>query len=122
MIIIEIIYAFACVAFAGLNARWIQQAKRIKHFWNGLLHIAVAAGAALFLKAWEPAVIILCNSRIIFDLWLNIFRDDVPWDYVPSKPKSIVDQVEKFLFNKDFITPRILYALISVVCHAIYFK
>lgn len=122
MIWIEIIYGFACIVLAAINARLIQKGIRIKHFWNGLLHLAVAGAAALMQWSLWPVLIILLNTRILFNYWLNVFRADVPWNYVPSKPKSIVDQVELKIFKRDFVLPMIIYLLIDIIIHVVYYK
>lgn len=119
MIIYELIYGLFCIFFAGINNEWIQEGKRIKHGWNGLLHIAVAS-AGWIIWGWPVAVIILCNTRVIFDISLNLFRE-LPIDYVSPKPVSIVDRVEKWVFKGNGLLPKLVYLFVSAVCHVIYF-
>lgn len=122
MIWIEIAYAFAVIALAGYNARLIYKGKRIKHFWNGLLHLTVAVAASGLQWSLWLLLIILLNTRLLFNYWLNIFRDGIRWNYVPAKPKSIVDQVEKFIFGRSFLMPLAAYLLADIIIHVIYYK
>jgi len=57
---------------------------------------------------------------VIFDVTLNLLRG-LPVDYVPAKPASIIDQVEKKLFNKNGLIPKIIYLGISVAANIYYF-
>lgn len=80
---------------------------------NGLLHIA-AAVAGWYYFNWQIGVAILFVARIFFDVSLNLFRGKAI-GYIPIKPKSIVDKVEKKLFKQDGITPKIVYIII-IIC------
>jgi hypothetical protein len=117
MTYIEIIYGLWCVLFAYINAQWIKDGKRIQHGWNGALHLLIA-GIAFVLFGWAAGLILLLNTRVIFDTTLNYFRG-LPLGYVSLKPKSIIDKLEKFVFGTDGITPKIIYVVISVVLHII---
>lgn len=119
MILYEIIYGLFCIFFAGINNEWIQDGKKIKHGLNGLLH-ASAAGIGWIFWGWPVAVIILCNTRVVFDISLNLFRG-LPVDYVPAKPLSIVDKIEKWMFKGNGLLPKLVYLFVSAVCHVIYF-
>ncbi len=108
-----LLYGLFCIWFAWLNAKWIKAEKRIYHGWNGLLHLA-AAGLIFYFFGWKYGVATLFVTRLIFDTSLNLFRD-LPIDYVPVAPKSIVDKVEKFIFKSNGLLPKILYLLIIVI-------
>jgi hypothetical protein len=119
MLLYQILYAVICVAFAYLNKRWIDQDKKILHGLNGLLHI-VAAVVAWWLFDWMVFVIILCEARIVFDISLNKFRG-LEFDYVPIKPKSIVDKLERKIFDEDGVSPKIVYAFFALGLNLIHF-
>lgn len=119
MIYAELGYIVFCIAFAYLNSVWIKKGKRIKHFWNGMLHLAVATTFG-FIWSWWGFVAVLCNSRLSFDIALNLFRG-LPLDYVTPTPKSIVDQIEQFFFKKNGILPKIIYIIWSVVANLMYY-
>ena len=119
MIIFELSYLVFCIFFAGLNNEWIQEGKKIKHGINGLIHlIAAAIGWAFW--GWPVSVIILCNTRVLFDTCLNLFRG-LPVDYVSPKPAAIMDKIEKKIFGNNGILPKIIYLVISAIMHVIYF-
>lgn len=108
-----IVYALFCIAFAWLNAVLIKANKRIYHGLNGLLHIAAAVVGWHF-WGWVIGISILFVARLVFDTSLNLFRG-LPIEYVPRSPKSIVDKIEKTVFNSDGIMPKLVYFAIIVL-------
>ncbi|HRP30428.1 MAG TPA: hypothetical protein PKV73_00985 [Agriterribacter sp.] len=119
MLIYQILYAAFCIWFAYQNKKWIAKDKKILHGWNGLIHIA-AALVAWWLFNWCMFIIILCEARIVFDVSLNKFRG-LEFDYVPIKPKSIVDRMERKIFGEDGVSPKIVYAFFALGFNVIYF-
>lgn len=120
MIIYQLLSAVFYVFFASLNAQWIADGLRVKHAINGLAFITIAVIAAL---VFHPICffIILLNTRVVFDTALNLFRG-VGLDYVSPDPKSIVDKIEKKLFQNSGLIPKILYLFLSIVLNHLYFK
>lgn len=108
-----LLYGGFCVWFAKVNYVWIYEQKKVKHFWNGLVHLTASAIAYYFF-GWRAAMAILLIARLVFDVALNLFRG-MGIDYVSPKPKSIVDKIEKKLFKQDSITPKIIY-LAALLC------
>lgn len=84
-----------------------------------MLHLTVA-GVVGIIFSWWGAMAILCNSRLSFDMALNLFRG-LPVDYTSPSPKSIVDQVEQFLFKKNGILPKIIYLVGTISANLIYY-
>ena len=119
MIAYELLYIAFCLILANINAHLIKDGKKIYHWANGLLHLTSAFIFSL-LYWWPGAIIILCNSRLFFDLLLNIFRG-LPIDYVPVKPKSWIDKAEKWIFGKNGILPKVIYLIVSISLNAYYF-
>ena len=119
MILYQILYAGICILFAWFNKEWIAKDKRIKHGWNGLLHL-LFAGVGFWLFDWTAIFIILCNGRVVFDMALNRFRG-LEFDYVTKSPKSIIDKIERKIFGDDGASPKIVYAFISIGLNVIYF-
>ena len=109
---ITLLYIIPCIFLAWLNAKWIYEGKKIKHFWNGLIHVTVAG--VFILYHWWHFFTILLIARLYFDIALNFFRG-LPLDYVSPAPKSIVDKLEKKIFKNDGITPKILYLALIVI-------
>ncbi len=108
-----IAYALFCVAFAWLNSFLIKKGKRIYHALNGLLHIT-AAVAGWYFWGWQIGLAILFVARLFFDVALNIFRG-LPIDYISANPKSIIDKLEKKIFNNDGIMPKLIYLAIIIL-------
>lgn len=113
MISYFVTYIIACIAFAEINKQWIFKGKRIYHGLNGLLHISFAV-VALFFLSWQVAIASLMIGRVTFDTALNLFRG-LPIGYVPFKPKSIVDRVEKSVFGYNGIAPKIIYIVAAII-------
>lgn len=119
MLIFECLYILWCVAFAAINSQWIKEGKHIYHFWNGLIHCIAATVCAVFW--WIPgAILILLNSRLFFDVSLNLFRG-LPINYVPISPKSIADKIEINIFGRDGYLPKLIWLSLSISGNVIYY-
>lgn len=108
------IYGLFCIFFAWFNY-WMIEVKRwrVRHFWNGLLHLCISALIAYF-TYWNYGLANLFMTRAVFDLSLNLWRGLGP-DYVSPNPKSIVDQLEKWLFRNKGLLPKIFYLIITII-------
>jgi hypothetical protein len=128
-------YGAFCVAFSYLNAYWIKRNKRIYHGLNGGLHLAIIISCAVFI---QPVLALLMpfEGRVLFDWPLNLFRD-LPIGYVSQKPDSVIDRMEKAVFEKLFyfirkqfktgsysflvgVLPKLIYATLFVVLLVLY--
>lgn len=107
-----ILYALICTQLAWLNSYLIKKGRRIYHALNGLLHL-VAAAVGWYYFSWQIGVAILPLTRIVFDVSLNLFRE-LPFDYVSPSPKSIIDKLEKKIFKKNGIVPKLIYLAIVI--------
>jgi hypothetical protein len=114
-IIYQILNAILCIILAKRDANIITEGKYPNHFLNGCIHIAVAFGAG-FIFNWWIAIAILFETKTVFDMALNKFRNFSLFRVSP-KPTAITDRAEKWLFNTDGITPKIIYLLISFVAN-----
>jgi len=112
---ITLLYILPCVFLAMLNAKWIKDGKKIKHFWNGLIHVTVSVIFGWQYHWWHFFTILLI-ARVSFDWPLNLFRG-LPLGYVSPKPKSIMDRAEKAIFGLNGILPKIIYiaAIITIL-------
>jgi hypothetical protein len=121
MLIPEIVYALFCIFWAYLNYIIIERLDdEVKHWFNGLMHLSVCifSGFAIHFLA---AITMLLIGRLFFDVSLNIFR--MGWrniGYVPRYPKSIIDKIEKKVFGKDGITPKIIYTALIALLNIVY--
>jgi hypothetical protein len=118
MILFQLLYAAFCICFAGLNAYLINKGKRIYHGLNACIHIGAAMYAGITYH-WLIGIAVLLVARVFFDWFLNIFRK-LPLNYVPSKPKSYADKIEKWLFGKDGILPKIAWIVIAAFLNVVY--
>lgn len=109
-------YTVFCILLAFINYRVIKKGWRVKHAYNGALHLA-----CLFL-IWHyyDLKLMLASAfmaKIVFDVTLNLLRK-LPVGYISPKPKSIIDRVEKACF-KNGVTAKLFYllcfALLSVI-------
>jgi hypothetical protein len=118
---IALLYIPIALLMGRINAylvnTWVDWSKgrKIKHFWNGLIHCAGAVVVWLF-SDWHTGLAVFPIARIFFNTSYNYFHNPrQPIDYVSITPKSIVDKVEQYFFKKDGITPLILYAAMAVI-------
>ena len=114
-----LLYIIPCIIFAKINTNWTEKVnwakgKKIKHFWNGLLHFTTAVIAWYIFRNWQSPVLILLIARLAFDTAYYLFMGN-GIDYVTPTPKSITDKVEQFFFKKDGITPKIIYILFIII-------
>lgn len=117
---IEAVYIVFCLLLAYFNKRRIAYDKRIRHGVNGLLHACFWVGTMLITKSWFPACVLPFLGRLFFDAALNVMRR-LPVDYVARNPKSIIDRLEKKIFNGDGILPKIIYLIVAVTLNIIYY-
>lgn len=106
---------------AHLVNTWVDWSKgrRIKHFWNGLIHLSFATliyfkyasgrhidlfGLPIYMNGIRYAICLLCVARIFFNLAYNYFHEPrLSLRYVSKTPKSILDKAEKFIFGDGAI-------------------
>ena len=108
-----LLYAIFCIAFAWLNAKLIIKGRRIYHGLNGSLHLIIC-GLFYYHFGIATAITGLLLARVCFDWSLNLFMG-LPIDYVPKKPKSIVDKIEKVVFLENGILPKIIYIFFIIM-------
>lgn len=113
IIIIKIAYIVFCVLFAKWNAVRCIQDKKIRHGINGAIHLILAFLIG-YLYGWKYSVWTLFAGRVFFDAAINYFRFGII-DYVPSNPKSIVDQLEKKVFGNDKTLPFMITVFMLVI-------
>lgn len=118
---IALLYIPVAILLGWYNAHlvntWVDWSKgrRIKHFWNGLVH---CVGCAIFwwIGGWVAGVAVFPIARISFNTSYNFFHNPrQPIDYVTPTSKSILDKLEQWCFGKDGITPLIIYFFITIV-------
>jgi hypothetical protein len=102
---------------AKMDAGLIMSGRPVKHWLNGLIHITVAIIAAFWFN-WLIGVAVLLECRLMFDSALNTFRH-YNIGYVPAKPASIIDQIEKKIFGKNGILPKIIYLTVAIILNFI---
>ena len=122
MLLIQLLYAIACVNLAYVNFRLIDSGRRVYHALNGLLHLTAAVIVGICVHPLG-AICILLVARLVFDIALNRFRG-LPMNYVPAKPKSIVDRIERWVFGRDGYEPKLWYLtalfILNIAIHGTY--
>ena len=118
-----LLYTIPCIWFAKINADWTAKVdwtkgKRIKHFYNGLLHCAAAIGAWFIFRNWQAPLIILLLARLVFDTLYAVFMGH-SIDYTTPTPRSLVDKLEQKVFGRNGVLPKIIYAFIIVILFVI---
>lgn len=113
-----LLYIIPCVVFAKINERWTRKVdwtkgKKIKHFWNGLLHCVAAFIAWYIFRNWQAPLIIFFLARLVFDTAYYLFMGH-SLDYTTPTPKSIVDKLEQWVFGRNGIKPKVLY-LVAII-------
>lgn len=116
-IVIQLIYCLWVVFLAYINAGWIKNAYRVRHFFNGAAHL-ILAGVLWYHFGLLVAVASLCLIRVVFDGALYLFLG-LPFDYAPTKPRSIVDRLEQKVFGKNGITPKLFWLAVAIILNLI---
>jgi hypothetical protein len=109
-----IYYFLFCILLAYVNYRVIKKGWKVKHAYNGVLHIAAFFALWHFVDI-QTALAGLFMAKTVFDTSLNILR--FGWsgfDYISKSPKAIMDKIERFFFKGDYLTAKLTYILIMV--------
>jgi hypothetical protein len=107
-----IYYAVFCILLAYINYRVIKKGLRVYHALNGLCH-AIAFFALWHFVNIQTALAGLFMARVVFDTSLNVMRFGwAGFDYVPKKPKAIMDKIERFFFKGKYLTAKLTYLLV----------
>lgn len=112
--IYELVYIFVCTLLAYINYRVIVADKQVYHWLNGLVHLVCWATVYLLTHNWILMIALPFIARLFFDTMLNLFRG-LPLDYVPKKPKSVIDKLEKSVFDNNGVLPRAIYLVVIIV-------
>jgi hypothetical protein len=114
----QILYAIFCISFAYLNYRLIVKGERIRHAWNGIAHLVVWLLLYLLTKDWKLFIALPFIGRVSFDTALNYFRG-ISIYYIPKKPASIIDRIEKWLFDNAMMA-RVIYCTFIIAINIWY--
>lgn len=124
-VLIALLYIPVLLILAWYNAVLIRKGKRIYHFWNGVLHCAVAVGVWL-LDDWKSGIAVLPITNLVFNTALNLLRG-LPVDYTSPEVKQytglwmawqkgkVVDYIEYKVFLGSRIAAMIFYATLIIV-------
>jgi hypothetical protein len=116
--IAQIIYAVLCIFFAKLNALWIAENKKILHGINGFVHLVVWALLYFLVHKWQLFLVLPFIGRFVFDTALNYFRGFSIY-YIPINPKSIIDRIEKLVFDYPQVA-KIFYIVSIVILNIVF--
>lgn len=121
MIQAQIIYVIWCVFWAYANYRGIVFANVwVLHGVNGLLHGSIWYGMVLISKDWQILAVAPFIGKLFFDVALSMLRE-LPLIYIPVKPKSILDRIEKRLFFNNGVYAKVTYAVLIIALNIYYY-
>jgi len=110
------------VAMAFVETEIIREAKPIKHGWWAFAYAIIAMGItvwigvdysySLSLMAKVLVEIVLLRA-VTFDIALNLIRNE-PWNYQSPTTTSIIDRIEVFLFNRNFLVEKLVYLALYI--------
>ena len=108
--------AAVCIYLARHDAKALKEDRPqdINHPINGAVHIGMSLLLWIAGGFWH-GVAGLFESVIVFDISMNIMRHLSPF-YLPIKPKSLKDKVEKFVFFNSGLAAKIFYLIGFIVC------
>jgi hypothetical protein len=111
-----VLYQIFVIWLARKNASWSNPADvhKIKHTLNGLCHLA-AAGIVWYFFTWTLAVSLLLITRVVFDATYNMAMDN-GLGYIPQKPKSRLDQLEKLFFKINKLEEWFILLIVKIIC------
>lgn len=112
-VLFQAIYTGWVIFFAYMNKLWIAKNYPFRHWANAIAHLS-AAGFAGFHFGWQYGVAVLFLVRVVFDGTLSLFRG-LSFDYVSPKPASTVDRLEKRVFGRNGLLPKLLYLVIVIL-------
>jgi hypothetical protein len=133
-IITILIFSVINVLLAKFDQKLIAKQTLIKHGINGLVYMAILALPYVLFHDFDKKLnlggyimdfitndlcfvgALLFNRLIVFNISLNLLRTDViiRWDYIPLRPKSIVDKIGKFFFGLNGKLMYIVYSAIFI--------
>jgi hypothetical protein len=127
--VVEIFYIAFCLILAYYNKKRISKDKHINHGYNGAMHIAcwVIAGFIFYftvgLRAWPLLLALPFIGRDFFDASLNLMRFGISGiGYVPLKPRSFVDKIEKSIFGLNGLLPKIIWLIVAISLNILYYR
>ncbi len=107
--------ALVCIYLAKHDAQALKEDRPqdISHPINGAVHIG--ASLLLWIAGGFPHFFAgLLESVIVFDISMNLFRHLSPF-YLPIKPKSLKDKIEKIVFFNSGLLAKIVYLVLFIV-------
>lgn len=112
-ILFQLLNVALCIFMAKMDAKTIQLGRYPKHWLNATIHVTMAVFGWLIF-GWPIGLAVLFESNLAFNIALNTFRD-LSIGYVPPKPTSLIDKLEKKIFGKNGLLPKIIYLVISII-------
>jgi hypothetical protein len=112
--LIQIAFIVLNILNAVHDADRIKKHKRIYHAYFGGGYI-IAIGLVCWLTGfWYLGPPLLFLRQLTFDPFLNKLRG-LPINYIPSNPKSLIDQLENKIFGRNWNLKAIVYVLCLLV-------
>jgi hypothetical protein len=112
---IQSIFIAVNIFMAFIEAKLIEANVKIKHGWWAAGYAAIIIIIVFLTKDWWWVGEGILIRAIIFDAFLNVFRG-LPVSYTSSTTTSVIDDLERGVFNNNWKAQKIAYvALYAVV-------
>ena len=98
---------------AKIDSGIILDGKRIYHALNGIVYLALISIAYLLFHNYWLVAVLLFDRLLFFNISLSFFRH-LSWDYMPQKPKSIVDKISRIIFYNNGALMYLVYAIVFI--------
>lgn len=112
MILAQLLYIIGLLPLAYWNSVRIKNDLKIKHAYNTFYHIPAWALIVFITKEYWLLLSLPFIGKLFFDTFLYVVFRKLSWDYMPARPKSIMDKGEKFIFFNSGALAKVVYAAI----------
>lgn len=119
-VITELLYIAVIIVLARYNADLILHDLKVRHRWNGVIHISIWAFCYLVHHNWFLMIAYPFLGVTVFDISLNLFRGR-HWDYMTKTPTSVVDKIQNWVFRMDGAVAKGTYTGIVIGINVIVF-
>ena len=102
------IFTLLNIILAFIDSRIIADKHKVLHGLNGLVYLALVAGAVWYTGNYWLIGALLFNRLVVFNISLSLFRGLV-WNYISPSPAAITDKIAKAVFGDRGTLMYIIY-------------
>lgn len=108
-----IIFTILNMVLAFIDSRIIATKHKVLHGLNGLVYLALVAGAVWYTgNYWMIGALLFCRL-VVFNIALSLFRG-LAWNYISPCPKAWMDKIAKAVFGNRGTLMYFVYLLIFI--------